>query len=440
MKGMKSMKSFGALDKPRSVFFMPFMFFMVHALVVWGQQQSGQAPVFKSKVEIVQLDVSVLDKHRQPVKGLTEKDFTVLEDGKPQKIVGFSTFDIDDGAPPATGWMKDVPPDVTTNELKPEARLFVIVMDDAMIPQEPFAIQSSKKVAAEIIDKIGPNDLTSVVFTGDNRKTQDFTSDKTKLRAALDRFNPGLAGYRFGVDSQGLDVDMHFFVSSVRTLSSVADYLISIPNRRKALFWVSPGVPLDLADAVPRKAVGSNDGPDLLPPLAGAANDMRDLQDRTQKIFTKAQIANVTIYPIDPTGLGGIRQLVKQRLSMPGMFTELVVGSYPGNPNPQKDWETKLTEFTQRKVGALQDFLESAATNTGGRAIVNINEFGPEIQEVFDENKSYYYLAFEPANPAPDGKLHKLQVKVDRPDVEVRARSSYYAPQAETKEDKKIAK
>ena len=80
-----------------------------------ARQGGQQSPVFKSKVEIVQLDVSVLDKHRQPVKGLTANDFTILEDGKPQKIVGFTTFDMDDAGPPATGWMKDVPPDVTTN-------------------------------------------------------------------------------------------------------------------------------------------------------------------------------------------------------------------------------------------------------------------------------------------------------------------------------------
>jgi len=69
-------------------------------------KQSGQAPLFKSKIEIVQLDVSVLDKHRQPVRGLTERDFSILEDGKPQKIVGFSAFDMEDRAPPATGWMR----------------------------------------------------------------------------------------------------------------------------------------------------------------------------------------------------------------------------------------------------------------------------------------------------------------------------------------------
>jgi len=443
VKGVKEVKTIRRQAVLKMVRVAACVFTSLTLFTSWrvfaGAPQS-QAPVFKSKVEIVQLDVSVLDKHRQPVKGLTEKDFTILEDGKPQKIVGFSTFDMDDAPAPATGWMRDVPPDVTTNDLKPESRLFVLVMDDAMIPQEPFAIKSAKEIARNIIDKLGPNDLTAVVFTGDNRKTQDFTSDKTKLLAALDRFNPGLASYRFGVDSQALDTDMHFYLSSVRTLSSVADYLIAIPNRRKALFWVSPGVPLDLADLMPKSApVGSG------PPggaQAGATIGVRDLLDRTQEIFKRAQISNVTIYPIDPTGLGGMAQILKARLSMPGMFTRLVVGNEPGGvPIPGVgDWEAALATFSQRKTNALQDFLVSTATNTGGRAIVNTNEFGAEIGEIFEENKSYYLLAFEPANPAADGKLHKLQVKVDRGDVDVRTRSGYYAPEAVTKEDKKIAK
>lgn len=409
-------------------------------------KQSGQAPVFKSKVEIVQLDVSVLDKHRQPVKGLTERDFQVLEDGKPQKIVAFSTFDMDDSAPPATGWMKEVPPDVVTNELKPEARLFVIVIDDALIPQDPAFIRDSKQIITSVIDKLGPSDVTAVVFTADNRKTQDFTSDKTKLRAALEKFNPGEAAYRYGLETLGVDVDLYFYQSAVRTLGNIADTLATIPSRRKAVFWVSPGVPMDLQGAMPRDRDGCPASGPLHsntpggPALCGSAvcltgpgtcapenpmgvvgtgippSAMTDLVRRIQDTFYRAQRANVTIYPIDPTGLSGNRFYLTERLG-------------PMNQG-----------FAIHKATTQLDFLTMTAENTGGRTVINTNDFEPGITSIFDENKSYYLIAIEPANPAADGKLHKLQVKVNRPDVDVRTRSGYYAPEAETKEDKKIAK
>src|SRR5688500_2399593 len=53
-------------------------------------QRGQQAPVFRSLVEVVQLDVSVLDRSRLPVRGLTQDDFTIIADGEPQKIVSFT--------------------------------------------------------------------------------------------------------------------------------------------------------------------------------------------------------------------------------------------------------------------------------------------------------------------------------------------------------------
>jgi VWFA-related protein len=385
--------------------------------VIGAQSAPAQTPVFKSKVEVVQLDVSVLDKHRQPVRGLTQKDFTIFEDGKPQPIVGFSTFDLDNASAPVTGWMRDVAPDVATN-LHTATRLFVIVMDDALIPQDPFAIQSAKTIAASIIDKLGPDDLTAIVFTGDNRKTQDFTSDKAKMRAALDRFNPGLAGYMFGKttehDPPGMDTDLWFYQSSVRTLSSLADYLIAVPGKRKSIFFVSPGAPLDLDPLVPRIA-SDIDPLDLsearradpwalkrrgsLPP-----ETMVDLARRMEEMFRRAQRANVTIYPIDPTGLGGMDAYLRARLGQ---------------------WNTG---FSAHKATAQQDYLAAAAANTGGRTVMNTNDFDPGIAAIFEENASYYQIGFEAT--AADGKLRQLDVKVNRPGVEVHARSSYYAPEA----------
>jgi len=53
-----------------------------------------QLPTFHTGVDAVQLDVSVLDKDRRPVRGLTAADFTILENGKPRPIVAFSAVEL----------------------------------------------------------------------------------------------------------------------------------------------------------------------------------------------------------------------------------------------------------------------------------------------------------------------------------------------------------
>ena len=389
-----------------------------------------QAPTFRTRIEVVQLDVSVLDKNRRPIKGLTEQDFTVLEDGKAQRIVGFSTFDIDDTPQPAAGWMRDVPADVTTNMIK-ESRLFVLVLDDGMIPQQFAFIRDTKKIALSIIDKLGPDDLMAVVFTADNRKTQDFTNDKTKLRATVDQFKGGMADYRFGIDTMGMDVDMPFYLSSVRTLSNIADYLIAVPNRRKAVFWVSPGVVFDLEESNPVYAAPAQG---YSKPLSATA-DMRDLAARTEEVYKRAQLANVTIYPIDPTGLDGMKAYIDQRIpSDPRMYEQpqgLTLPGYFGEVtgiDPTAGFLMRRSRFLTTKGNALQDFLAQTASSTGGRAIINTNDFEPGIGEIFNENAFYYLIGYAPANTVADGSFRRIDVKVNRPDVEVRTRSKYYAP------------
>src|ERR1700737_2741354 len=41
------------------------------------------------EVNVVNVDVTVLDSHRNPVRGLTAADLEILEDGGPQKITNF---------------------------------------------------------------------------------------------------------------------------------------------------------------------------------------------------------------------------------------------------------------------------------------------------------------------------------------------------------------
>ena len=79
------------------------IFLLATTLVPSAQTPQRQpAPTFRAGIDVVQLDVSVLDKNRRPIKGLTAADFTVLENGKPQPIVAFDEVDIPDATAPST--------------------------------------------------------------------------------------------------------------------------------------------------------------------------------------------------------------------------------------------------------------------------------------------------------------------------------------------------
>ena len=112
---------------------------LVALLVAGGLQASGTAqqaqpatpqPTFRSTTRLIVQTVMVKDKDGNPIRGLTEKDFVVTEDGKPQQIAfveyqelaGAATPDslraADDAgapaAPPAVQPVATIPPPSAT--------------------------------------------------------------------------------------------------------------------------------------------------------------------------------------------------------------------------------------------------------------------------------------------------------------------------------------
>ena len=57
-------------------------------------QEQRPVPVFPARAEAITADVVVLDKEGRPLRGLIKEDFTLLEDGRPQTIVGFEAREL----------------------------------------------------------------------------------------------------------------------------------------------------------------------------------------------------------------------------------------------------------------------------------------------------------------------------------------------------------
>ena len=334
----------------------------------------------------------MLDRKRQPVRKLTAADFTVLEDGKPQKVAAFAEIDLPDPEVAPTPWMRDVAPDVRRNDDLSEHRLTVLLMDDATMPTEVQMVESAKSIARSIVDRLGPRDLLAVVFTRDNRATQNFTRDRARLHRAIDAFHPS------GHDPRGLlrpapepMVEMAYFYSSLGALREVIDVLAAIPERRKSLVYVSTGVPIS-----PEQA-------------RSPSSPHADLYGTFKDLFRRADRASVNIYVADPGGLGGLRFLLEREANRGQRVESLQI------------LQQRINDMT----ADYRDYLKSIADNTGGYAFMNTNEFDSRVAQMFRETASFYLLGYATENTRADGRFRRIQVRVNRNDVTIRSRQGY---------------
>jgi VWFA-related protein len=354
--------------------------FLLAGGLLFAQQQQP-SPTFRGGTNVLTLDVSVVDRKREPVRGLTAADFTVLENGKAQPIVAFSFVEVPPVAPATAAWMNETAFDVRSNSIE-HRRMIVLVIDQWTIG-DSLRARNARQAAHAVIDGLGPSDLAAVVFTMDTRIAQDFTTDRARLRAAVDRTTLGDSGSSEPPIAfpDALPPTYEFCpLYMLRTLSHVAEALREIPERRKAIVYFSAGIELNFEMLAPGSPDRSGCNADRLHALT--------------EVFRQVQLANVNIYPVDIAGL---------RVAKPG---------------------------TAGFDNAL-DFLRILASNTGGRAIVNTNAPAREMPRILTENGAYYLLGYELGPRRKEGdEWRRLEVKVNRRDVEVRARERYYEPPA----------
>ena len=342
-----------------------------------------QTPAFKTGVDLVQVDVSVLDRDRKPIRGLTAADFTVLEDGKERPIVQFSPVNLL-GTPSASegaaAWLREVGPDVVSNEVPLEGRVVVVLFHQSIrVAQQPQA----RRIATAAIDALGPADIAAVMHVI-NGVGQNLTRDRARLLAAINASFMGLADTEAALGSSGGALSRGQCPEdrcSFEAITQIAESLRDVP-RRKILLLITPDFGL--------QSPGSS-----------------DMKERREKMFRALDVANLAVYPIDPTGLETLA-LDAARIST-------------GRPSSDR---TPIMEANLYRQGNLMALGE----RSGGRAIVNANEAEVLVRGIYDESQSYYTLAFQSSSTAADGRFHAINVRVNRRDAAVHARKGHYAP------------
>jgi VWFA-related protein len=398
--------------------------------VLAGQQQGTdsqpQRPTFRAQIDYVEVSAIVSDDDGNLVDDLQASDFQILEDGQPQTIAVFTPVRIPVEKHERT--LVDGKPltyDVMTNEGIRDGRVYVIVLDDYHVG----ALRATlvKNAARQFVEEyVAPNDLVAVIHaSGRSDASQEFTTNKDLMLASIDKFQgmkvrsstlERLDYYRMTQeyrcrerDGTGdgqvqqecdrildqLDPQRAYFArSAMDTLRNVSRLLDTVNGRRKAVLYFSEGIDYNTVDVMGEVARFATDVLYAMRDAIGAATR-----------------SNVAYYAIDPRGLVGISD------------DEFMMDAPPQDPT------LGLNPWNVRDEQRLaQNALRSLAEGTGGFASVNSNDFKTAFERVVRDSSNYYLLGYYPTNTRRDGRLRRIEVKVNRPGVKVFARKAYIAP------------
>jgi len=396
-----------------------------------------ETPEFAAGVEVVDVDAVVTDKKGNPIRGLTQADFVIEEDGVPQEIVSFQAVELPE-LPVA-----EIPerPRISTNteERDESGRTFIVVFDDVHL--SPFQAERAKSAVVEFLKNgTRPGDNVTLLATGGGAwwttrmphgqpeliemvgrlegrniepyRGMDRMTDYEAMRIHLYRdgevyarvhrrfdtygVNPLAASNTGGIDGgyedplvygRAAEVYYQSITKNRATLQMIERILkaLETTSGRKSVVLVSEGFIYD---------------PNL--------DEFKDVKEASRR-------SNAPIYFLDTRGLEGL---------------PVYMSAEVGPPLEGPDLGRAFLDTLDASEGS-----ESLALDTGGFTVKNTNDLAEGLQRIADDSRNYYVLGYLPSNTTADGKFRKIKVDVERDGVKVRARKGYYAPGRDTKEE-----
>ena len=387
-----------------------------------GQAQDPQQkpPVFRAGVSAVRVDVIVTDKNGNPVDDLTQADFEVQEDGKPQEIDLFRLINSDGNVGPGAEPPRPIRSqyDQESEAARDDVRLFVIFFDDYHV-RRANAMRIRDPLVQFVKTQLGPLDMVAVMVPLMSVQQLTFTRDLDSVVSSIRLFEGRKYDYRprnmFEEQYANYPAQVVETVRNEVTMTALRGLSVklgSLREGRKAIIFVSEGfsslLPPQMRDPNAQFPGVGNPAANI-PSAGGSVAEDRarfrsdaELYSDLRVVFDTANRHNTAIYAIDPRGLA---------------TNEFDINENVGG------------RVDQDFLKATQDTLMALAVNTDGRAIVNRNDLERGLRQVVRDTSAYYLIGYNSSAPA-DGKFHEIKIRLKRPGVQVRSRKGYWAPTA----------
>jgi VWFA-related protein len=408
-------------------------------------KKSADDDVIKVTANLVNLDVIVKDKKGKAITDLKPEDFTVLENGVPQKIEFFDSTLTSEASQTATAIVSNQPKPQTPNGFP---RNIIALVLDGQSTELANLKHVREGTVKYIRERITDNDSVALFsISGGLQLLQSFTQDKTKLIAAVEK------AYDSSIVSKSSEArDLAENIRAMREQiasgpeligGTVPDYGTGVTNSMAAQALIARHV-LEQYIAL-RSTLSMQQTRPVLASLAAISEGLRSIPGKktlvmfsqgfiatetldwqVQSTIDMANRANVTIYIIDSGGLTG----------GPPSSGSLISGSPLGGISGGLEMEQRrragagesVFDITRQEgLNRQQDLLYRISEDTGGHFIKNTNDIAGGLARIDAEIRSRYTLAYRSTDPNFDGSFRKVKIEVRRPDTTLSARPGYYA-------------
>ena len=318
-----------------------------------GPEEVDAGDIIKVNTTLITIPVSVMDRDGRYIPNLKKEEFRVWEDGIEQEVAFFQSVD------------------------KPFS---VVLMLDTS-PSTQFRLEDIQDAAISFVNQLRPDDKVMVVsFNDDIKVLTEFTTDRSKLRRAIERAKTDDGTRLYDA------VDM------------VINEKLSRVEGRKAIVLFTDGV-----DTTSRRA--------------NYQSNVMDAQELDALIYPvqydTSRDMSVQNYPpmgsIDVFGqiLGGIFGGGRRRGGG---------GGYPGRRGTARD-DYELADH----------YLLELANSTGGREYHadSLQNMTYAFANVAEELRRQYSIGYYPKRPPQAGQRRAIRVRARQPNLAVRARDSY---------------
>lgn len=383
---------------------------------------------------VVEVPVQVI-RDGQPVRGLTQADFSIFDGRKKQVITGFEVIDLATQASPA---QRAAAPTVS-----PAGRRHFLLLFDLAF-SDPKAVVKAREAASKVVDELHPTDLVGVATYSSLKGPQlvlGFTPDRAQISAAISTLGkPEMLGRNpdplrlvladakahFGSAGGGGVTGGEAAAAKEEAALEHLQSLVAAEERAEASAQQQAVINLTRSLADLSKVMGGVQGRKYVVYLSegfdsslvqGSTDDDRRAEMAAQSQSGESYLVSSDDMFGDTKSLNEIEKMLEEFRRADCVIQAVDIAGLRA-----------AGDLGNRRSGG-KDTLLNFAKSTGGELFENFNDLGGAMGQMLDRTSVTYVLSFQPDKLEWNGSFHRLKVELaNQRGARVVSRPGYYAP------------